>query len=79
MLKRILKLSGQREGALLGDNAADVVRQAAVCVGHEPGALEDNYLGALVETAKARGGSGPSGDTAYYNYFLTHGHYLHIC
>jgi len=51
--------------ALVEDDVADVVRQAAVCEGHVGAAVEEHYLGPLVEAAQARRARRAAGDPAH--------------
>ena len=49
---------------LVGDDAPDVVGQAAVGIGHVAGALIDHHLGLLVQAADAGGSGGAACDAA---------------
>ena len=50
----------QSKAAFLADDAADVIGQAAVGIGHETAALQDENLRRLVQTAEPRRGRGAS-------------------
>ena len=62
----------ERQRPLVGDIAADVIRQPAVGIGHIPAALKNDDLGALVYAAEPRRGSRAAGDAADYNHFHIH-------